>query len=214
MGWLQKAKRAAWVAWDTSLKVARVLWGISQALAWAAWVTSRAAWRKYRQVAAGRRGAALANKAKRRAQRDAEHARLPRVEVVTYKTPKDYQRDAQRRMTDGWTIQAQSQETGQTHRIRRASNGALLGSFFMLPLTGAAIGGLSNKRTPGAITVTWVKGPVSSPNRPGAEPLARDMETTASPIASQLASLAELHKAGVLTDEEFSAKKAELLARM
>lgn len=33
-------------------------------------------------------------------------------------------------------------------------------------------------------------------------------------IASQLQKLAELHKAGVLTDEEFAAKKAELLSRM
>jgi uncharacterized protein YnzC (UPF0291/DUF896 family) len=33
-------------------------------------------------------------------------------------------------------------------------------------------------------------------------------------LADQIRELAELHKAGVLTDEEFSAKKGELLARM
>ena len=97
-------------------------------------------------------------------------ANLPRVEVVTYTTPKDYQRDAQRRMAEGWTVQAQSQETGQTHRIRRASSGAVIGSLFMLPLAGAAIGGLSNKRTPGAIMVTWVKVPISPPKRSSAAP--------------------------------------------
>jgi hypothetical protein len=156
----------------------------------------------------------LANKTKRLAQRDLEQARLPRVEVVTYKSPRDYQRDARRRMADGWTIQAQSQETGQTHRIRRASSGALLGGFLMMPLAGAAIGGLSNKRSPGAITVTWVKAPVFQPDRSGAAPESRAPETGTSAIATQLTALADLHRTGVLTDDEFSAKKAELLARM
>jgi len=38
--------------------------------------------------------------------------------------------------------------------------------------------------------------------------------TTAPDITDQLRKLGELHAAGVLTDEEFSAKKAELLARL
>lgn len=37
---------------------------------------------------------------------------------------------------------------------------------------------------------------------------------SATPFTSQLAALAELHAEGVLTDEEFSAKKSELLARI
>ena len=38
--------------------------------------------------------------------------------------------------------------------------------------------------------------------------------STGPSLADQIRELAELHKAGVLTDEEFSAKKGELLARM
>lgn len=159
----------------------------------AKWKAGRAAEAEERRVAAGN---------------------LPQVEVVTYKTPKDYQRDAQRRIAEGWTVQAQSQETGQTHRIRRASSGAVIGSLFMLPLAGAAIGGLSGKRSPGAITVTWVKGPVSSAKGLGVERMAQDRGPKTTSVASQLASLAELHDAGVLTDEEFQTKKAELLSRM
>jgi hypothetical protein len=141
-------------------------------------------------------------------------SRLPEVQVVTYKTPRAFQLDANLRVTQGWTTAGQTQETGQTHRIRRATNGALIGGLFMMPLTGAAIGGLSNKRTPGAITVTWVKAPVFPPDRSSAAPESRAPETGTSAIASHLTALADLHRAGVLTDDEFLAKKAELLARM
>ena len=40
------------------------------------------------------------------------------------------------------------------------------------------------------------------------------LPTPTSDIPTQIAKLAELHQAGVLTTEEFEAKKAELLARM
>jgi Short C-terminal domain len=58
---------------------------------------------------------------------------------------------------------------------------------------------------------------------PGAEPVASMMAGAAPPKASQVHSedifstlerLAELHKKGVLTDDEFAGKKAELLARI
>ncbi len=60
----------------------------------------------------------------------------------------------------------------------------------------------------GAITVTWVKQPISST-------VASSSPTPALPdIPDQLRKLAELRDAGILTNEEFEAKKAELLARM
>ncbi len=42
----------------------------------------------------------------------------------------------------------------------------------------------------------------------------QQMRAEAQPVADQLRKLGELHDAGVLTDEEFETKKAELLARM
>jgi hypothetical protein len=46
-------------------------------------------------------------------------------------------------------------------------------------------------------------------------PLAAAAPTAASEsIPAQIQQLADLHSAGVLTEDEFSAKKAELLARM
>lgn len=88
------------------------------------------------------------------------------VEVIRYKSTKDYQRDAERRLAEGWTISGQTQETGRTHRIRRASSGALIGSLFMAPGMGALVGGLSGKRDEGPITVTWLRQPESQPPTP------------------------------------------------
>ncbi|HUZ88198.1 MAG TPA: RDD family protein [Candidatus Acidoferrales bacterium] len=180
----------------------------------------------------------LAVKAAVRAERDTERQRLkeerqaaereaakhrPTVEVVRYNTPRDYQRDAQHRLENGWTLQAQSQETGQTHRLRRASGGALIGGLFMMPMLGAAIGGLSNKRTPGVITATWIKPPAGDSDASGvaAETASGTYPEPPSPqglggsdLFEQLKKLGELRDAGVLTAEEFDAKKAEILARM
>ncbi|HEX8732415.1 MAG TPA: SHOCT domain-containing protein [Ktedonobacterales bacterium] len=51
--------------------------------------------------------------------------------------------------------------------------------------------------------------------RPIVPAAASPAATTGAPsIPDQIAALAKLHDAGVLTDEEFTAKKAELLARM
>ncbi len=126
---------------------------------------------------------------------------------MTYRSAKDYERDAQRRVADGWTIQGQSQETGQTHRIRRATSGALIGGLFMMPVAGAAVGGLSNKRTPGRITVTWVK--TASGTQAAVPPGAEDEA-----LVRHLKSLADLRDSGVLTEQEFQAKKAELLSKI
>ncbi len=71
--------------------------------------------------------------------RDAHQSAPPAVQVVTYRTANDYEPDAQRRVAGGWTIQGQSQETGQTHRIRRATRGAQIGGLFMMPAAGAAV---------------------------------------------------------------------------
>jgi hypothetical protein len=61
--------------------------------------------------------------------------------------------------------------------------------------------------------------PVTLPGTTPSPPPAPASSAGSSPaasedIASQLEKLAALHKSGVLTDEEFAAKKAELLSRM
>ncbi len=136
------------------------------------------------------------------------------VEVVSYKTPSDYEHDAQRRLAEGWTLQGQTQETGQTHRLRRATNGAILGSLFMMPRLGAAIGALSNKRTPGPITATWIKVPLVTGPVPAGRLVDTEGDSGPSSVAGLLRELASLHDAGIITGEEFTAKKAELLSRM
>lgn len=145
--------------------------------------------------------------------RDALQPSPAAVQVVTYRSAKDYERDAQRRVADGWTIQGQSQETGQTHRIRRATSGAIIGGLFMMPLAGAAVGGLSNKRTPGRITVTWVKA-ASVSDAQATVPPATDDSDSSEALVRHLKSLADLRDSGVLTEDEFQAKKAELLSKI
>lgn len=112
------------------------------------------------QAEAAAKAAAKAAEKERKAAESAEaERRRPKVEVVRYKSVSAYQQDAQRRIAAGWHIEGQSQETGRTHRLSKATNGALIGGLFLMPLAGAAVGGLSGKRSEGPITVTWVKPP-------------------------------------------------------
>jgi hypothetical protein len=88
---------------------------------------------------------------------------MVKVKVVRYNSPRDFERDAEKRLNDGWTIQGQTQESTRdlvgdlAQRKKGAVNGAIVGSFFMLPGLGAAIGRALAKPKPGPMTVTWVK---------------------------------------------------------
>lgn len=206
MGLLQRAKQAARVTWDKSRKAARAIWVKSRV----AWRKFRAAGLRHRQRAADSRAAALAGKVERDARRKAELDATFRTQVMSYRTKRNFERDAQRRHAEGWRM------TGQSQQPSRAKVGSKVAEAGCLGLMSGGLGCLSifvPMRTHPPITVTWVKDPVSPPGRLSVEPAAQDSETSA-PIASQLAALGELHATGVLTDEEFSAKKAELLARM
>lgn len=89
----------------------------------------------------------------------AHHERL-RVEVKRYKAAKEFERDARRRMADGWTIQGQSQSSGKTHRVRNAARGSVAGlitGFPLLGLVGAGAGTLVRSQGQD-IVVTWVRG--------------------------------------------------------
>ena len=88
-----------------------------------------------------------------------------KVEVVRYRSTKDYERDAQRRVIDGWTVQAQSQETGRDRQLKKTgvTDYGCLWLLFGWPivLLGALIRAIVkptyNKRLEGPITVTWVR---------------------------------------------------------
>ena len=88
--------------------------------------------------------------------------------------------------------------------------------------TGAAIDGrkIRNKsealiRDPHAVTLQWTHNKAFEPLVAAVrEAVNAWASAPASDAAAQLASLGELHKAGVLTDDEFQAKKSELLGRM
>jgi hypothetical protein len=132
------------------------------------------------------------------------------VEVSTYKTTKDYERDARARVAMGWSVAGQSQETGQTHRIRGAASGGLMGSLIGFPFAGALVGGLSGKRSQGSITVTWTKSAGAAPTRSDGEHTTPDASDG---LAEQLDRLAQLHRNGELSDEEFAAAKRKALGQ-
>ncbi len=76
-----------------------------------------------------------------------------------------------------------------------------------------ATGFFTNK---GLTTVTWLKGGSGASELappPGADG-ASTSASAADDIPTQIRKLGELRDAGVLTEAEFAAKKAELLARM
>ena len=88
--------------------------------------------------------------------------------------------------------------------------------------TGAAIDGRKTRnkseallRDPHAVTLQWTHNKAFEPLVAAVqEALNAGVSAPVSDVSAQLVSLGELHKAGVLTDEEFQAKKTELLGRM
>ncbi len=126
---------------------------------------------------------------------------------VTYKNAKDFERDATWMSTVGWVVQGQSQ-AGDTVKVGGTlMQGALTG--------GAGLLLMGRSKKSGEIVVTWVKAQPSV-EVPSAS-IAAPPEPATSPresVSAQLRELAQLHNEGVLTDEEFDAKKAELLTRM
>jgi Short C-terminal domain len=115
------------------------------------------------------------------------HELRPRqVQVKKYKSEREFQRDAELRIRQGWHIE------GQSSRTKHWS---------------MATGFLTNK---GQTTVTWLRGGDTED-----EPEVMSGATV--PVASipdQIGQLAQLRDQGVLTDDEFQAKKTELLGKM
>jgi hypothetical protein len=75
--------------------------------------------------------------------------RPPAVDIVTYKTPKDYEKDAKKRIAGGWQMQGQSSLNSQVAVGRTVGKAVLTGGVGLL------LSGRSKKG--GGITVTWIK---------------------------------------------------------
>jgi|GEM_PF-1054391 hypothetical protein len=134
------------------------------------------------------------------------------IEVKTYKSPKDFESDSKEMIRKGWQPKNQSALAGHMNVGRTLGKAALTGGLGLV-LTGAS-------RNKDQLTVTW------SRRRTERRRLVRESEADNPPaseasagpsvddIATRISQLAELHGQGILTDEEFANKKAELLARM
>lgn len=153
-------------------------------------------------------------------QLEAHHKSLqPEQLVRTYKgnPEKDFQRDAARLAREGWAVQSQT-----------------AGGLKREGVVSIVTVGLAGKRKVGEITVVYTRPrrPVPMPTPPQQMmPIAPTVPATtislpqSQPVPSvpsasqpdhlaQLEKLSELHQRGILTNEEFAAKKAEILARM
>jgi hypothetical protein len=108
------------------------------------------------------------------------------VEVKKYKSEREFEKDAEKMMKKGWHIEGQS---------TRTKKWSLATGFF------------TNK---GITTITWVKGPIPEAAQSASQTPAAPQNSPASLIQQ----LGQLHEAGVLTDAEFEAKKAQLLQRL
>lgn len=95
--------------------------------------------------------------AQRRSAASAQAALHPEVKVCRYKSKREFERDASRRLAEGWVMAAQSHDSAALgRRASKAVNGALLGSFITLPGLGAVVGASSRTDT---FTVTWTRQP-------------------------------------------------------
>ena len=77
----------------------------------------------------------------------------PQIKVKEYKNGKDFDRDAQKMVRDGWEIQSQSQ--GSTHMNLGRTLFTTLGTGGLNLIT-PKVGGASLSK--GKVTVTWTKG--------------------------------------------------------
>jgi hypothetical protein len=129
----------------------------------------------------------------------------PEVLVKTYGSPRDFEADSKEMIRKGWQPENQSTLAGHIN-VRRTAARVITAGFL--------IGGAS--RSKDQLTVTWVR---RRTERRKVEPAAQnetppELPPSTSDIPSQIRKLAELHSQGILTDQEFETKKADLLSRM
>jgi hypothetical protein len=154
--WLQWAAHVALVAGDKTCRAAVV-----------AWRELRAAWRRHRQAVAAKRVVTIAAKKERDARRKAELDASFRTEVMSYRSKRALEKDAQLRYADDWRME------GQLQQPSRAMVGSKIATAGCLGLLLPGVGCLSifiPQRTHPPITVTWAKDPVNLQLLPGSAP--------------------------------------------
>lgn len=116
------------------------------------------------------------------------------VVVKQYRNEREYEQDAQKMAAAGYAPQHQTQQKGKVNVGRTVGKAVVF-----LPW---AIMRPSKKAN--SVTVTWVK--------QGSGPIA--IKRPSDDITDKIRKLAELRDDGILTDDEFEAKKGDLLAEI
>jgi hypothetical protein len=80
-------------------------------------------------------------------------ARKPEIKIKEYKNAKDFDKDAQKMLKDGWEIKEQTQGSTHVNWGRTLFSTVATGGLNMLT---PKVGGASF--TKGKVTVTWVRG--------------------------------------------------------
>lgn len=130
----------------------------------------------------------------------------PTIRVKTYRGSEDFQRDAPAMAAGGWRLEDQTALAGHVN-VRRTAARVLTGGFLL--------GGAS--RSKDKIIVTWVKEKglgTASETRDVRTRSSQVPPTSTDEIVEKLKRLGELRDSGIITQEDFDAKKAEMLDRL
>ena len=123
------------------------------------------------------------------------------VDVKTYRSQDEYERDARSRIAAGWRVQATTSSHGKVNMGRTiVKAGLFLPWAVMRP---------SCQGDP--LTVTWVREP-SVPTSSSATQSNQPTPPAATDLLTQLERLGKLRDSGVLTEDEFQSQKERLLA--
>ena len=130
----------------------------------------------------------------------------PEVQVKTYRSASEYERDAASMVSSGWRPEA----TASGGRGKVNMGRTVLKAGVWLPW---AVMRPSRKGDP--LTVTWVRErSTTTQRRVAAEASALAPPQPAPDVLVQLEKLGQLRDSGIVTEEEFEAKKADLLSRL
>src|SRR5438132_292260 len=124
-------------------------------------------------------------------------AQPARIEVKTYRNEDEYERDAPRMVAQGRKMEAPNARQGKVNVGRTLVKGRLFLPWAVM----------RPSRKGDSLTVTWYQEPKAATHFSTAPTFDDD-------VISKLKKLGELRDSGLLTEDEFQAKKIELLARL
>lgn len=122
----------------------------------------------------------------------------PDVQVKRYKNARDYEADARKMISAGYRQEGQMDQRGKVNMGRTiVKAGVFLPWAIMRPSRGSD-----------SATVTWIREP-TAPLAVPAPPTMQDDD-----VLGRLEKLGELRDKGIVSEEEFESKKADLLSRL